>query len=201
MNFGVLLKAFDTAMALREVVNRVKGGPAAGPTSVAGPPDGGLMPSTGGGLGTQIEARLTNVVMAALKEAFDRDHARLELERTQLDDQRRRAEEAMRQELRRQAADRELARLRMLAATALVGWIAAVAIFISQLSDAPLAARLTMAAGWLGLLGALAMAFSAQGRAGDEIVNGADARAASRPGTIAVWLLTGGLALSAISLV
>src|SRR5918993_3500774 len=137
MNFGVLLKAFDTAMALREVVNRVKGGPAAGPTSVAGPPDGGLMPSTGGGLGTQIEARLTNVVMAALKEAFDRDHARLELERTQLDDQRRRAEEAMRQELRRQAADREVGRLRLLAGTALVGWLASVLVLGTRADGAP----------------------------------------------------------------
>ena len=32
----------------------------------------------------QVEARLTNVVVAALKEAFDRDHARLELERAHL---------------------------------------------------------------------------------------------------------------------
>ena len=43
------------------------------------------------GLAGQIETRLTNVVVAALKEAFERDHARLELERAQMEEQRRRA--------------------------------------------------------------------------------------------------------------
>ena len=124
MNFGNLIKAFDALMAFRDATRRLKGGNAASPggldtTALA---QGGA----GGGLGGQLEARLTNVVVAALKEAFDRDHARLELERAQLDDQRRRAEEAMRLELRRQAADREVGRLRLLAATALVGWIASV---------------------------------------------------------------------------
>ena len=73
--------------------------------------------------------------MAALKEAFDRDHARLELERAQLDEQRRRAEEAMRLELRRHAADREVGRLRLLAGTALVGWIAAVVVMVVRLES------------------------------------------------------------------
>src|SRR3954471_24660028 len=121
MNLGGLLKAFDTVMALRDVARRVRPGSPA-------PPDPGLVQTPGGGIGGQIEARLTNVVMAALKEAFDRDHARLELERAQMEEQRRRAdearrqaEEALHQELRRQAADRELARLRVLSATALVG--------------------------------------------------------------------------------
>jgi hypothetical protein len=75
MNIGGLIKAFDTVMALRDVARRVAGQP---------PPardDSGLIQAPGGGIGNQIEARLTNVVMAALKEAFDRDHARLELER------------------------------------------------------------------------------------------------------------------------
>ena len=49
-----------------------------------------------------LEARLTGVMVSALKEAFDRDAARLDLERAALDDQRRRAEEALRLELVRQ---------------------------------------------------------------------------------------------------
>ena len=49
----------------------------------------------GGPIG-QIEARLAGVVVAALKEAFDRDSARLELERTQIEADRRRAEHAAR---------------------------------------------------------------------------------------------------------
>ena len=61
-----------------------------------------------GGLLGHVEARLTGVVISALKEAFDRDAARLDAERAALDDQRRRAEEALRLELVRQAADRAL---------------------------------------------------------------------------------------------
>jgi len=146
-------------------------------------------------------------VLAALKEAFDRDHARLELERAQMEEQRRRAdeakrqaEEAMRLELRRQAADRELARLRVLSATALVGWIASVSVFVARMSSATLPGKLVMAGGWLCLLATLAVALSAQGKVGDDIVKGQDVAAAARPGSIAVWLLTLGLALAAVSL-
>jgi hypothetical protein len=195
MNFGTLIKAFDTVMSLREMAKRVAG-------NVAPMTDSAPTPATGAGaaIAGQIEARLTNVVVAALKEAFERDHARLELERAQLEEQRRRAEEAMRQELRRQAADRELARLRGVSATALVGWIASVALFVARLPSATLPGKLIMSGGWLLLLAALAVAFSAQGNIGDEIAKGGDVRAASRPGSFAVWLLTAGLALAAASL-
>jgi hypothetical protein len=193
MNIGALIKAFDTFMALRDVAKRVKGGPPAAAADTA------LTQSPGATVGGQLEARLTNVVMAALKEAFDRDHARLELERAQLEEQRRRAEEAMRQELRRQAADREVARLRLLSAMALVGWIAAVVLLAVRLAAASPAARLVMAGGWLLLLGSLAMSFSAQGRVADVITSGGDVVRASSAGTVAVWLLTAGLALAAAS--
>src|ERR1051325_5884047 len=88
------------------------------------------------GLAGQIETRLTNVVVAALKEAFERDHARLELERAQIDEQRRRAEEALRMEVRRQAIDRELARLRLLAGVALIRWVPAIAVLFNHPSGA-----------------------------------------------------------------
>lgn len=193
MNFGTLIKAFDTVMALRDVAKRVKGDTA--------PLLGGGQPQPpGSALAGQIEARLTNVVVAALKEAFDRDHARMELERAQLEEQRRRAEEAMRQELRRQAADRELTRLRVLSATALVGWIAAVSVFVARLPNATLPGKLLMAGGWLLLLATLAVTFTAQGKVGDDIVKGSDVLSAARPGSLAVWLLTVGLALAATSL-
>ena len=196
MNIGGLFKAFETVMALRDVARRVTGSPA--PASN----ESSLMQSPGGsGIGNQIEARLTNVVMAALKEAFDRDHARLELERSQLDEQRRRAEEAMRQELRRQAADRELARLRLVAGTALIGWMASVVVFVVRVGGMPTYARAIMVAGWLLLLAALATSLTAQSRVAEDIVSGGDARAAARPGTVAVWLLTGGLAVAAVSLI
>ena len=59
------------------------------------PPEENLQPpaGTGGPLG-QLEARLAGVVVAALKEAFDRDRARMDLERTQMEAERERAEAA-----------------------------------------------------------------------------------------------------------
>jgi hypothetical protein len=194
MNFGMVFRAFDTAMALRDAARRIKGGPA----STA---ERGLTHSTAAsGLANQIETRLTNVVVAALKEAFDRDHARLELERAQLDEQRRRAEEAMRMELRRQAADRELARLRMLAATALIGWVASVLLLVFRLGAVSVASRAVMAAGWLLLLGALASAFQAQRSVGVKVSDGSQTIDAGPSATAALWLLMLGLGVSATSL-
>src|SRR5207237_5751493 len=134
-----------TAMALRDAARRFRGDP---PPASA---ETGLSQTTapGSALVGQIETRLTNVVVAALKEAFDRDHARLELERAQMEEQRRRAEEALRLELRRQAADRELARLRLLGGVALVGWIAAVALFVARLGTMSMASRSQSAIAWV----------------------------------------------------
>ena len=182
-------------MVLLDTAKRLKGGnpppPAEMGLTTTPPPTG---------LGGQLEARLTNVVVAALKEAFDRDHARLELERAQLDEQRRRAEDAMRAELRRQAADREIGRLRLLAGTALIGWIASVALFLVRLATASTPARVLIAVAWLLLLAAMGSAFTAQGRVSAETADGGAPPGIDRSGTAALWLLMAGLALSAISL-
>ena len=105
-----------------------------------------------------LEARLAGVVVAALKEAFDRDSRRLELEREQLAAERLRAERAMRLELRRQAADHEIGRQRLLAGVAFAAWIGTLA-FSSRVIGGPLGARLALGAGWLFLLGAIASSF------------------------------------------
>src|SRR5688572_3300494 len=144
-------------MAFRDAAKRLKGTDAR--PSEPNPPPAAIQ-----GLAGQIETRLTNVVVAALKEAFDRDHARLELERTHLEQERRRAEAALRLEMRRQAADRELARLRLLAATALVGWIASVLALGARIAAVSTPGRVALAVGWAFLLAALGAAFSAQGR-------------------------------------
>jgi hypothetical protein len=191
MNFGVLFKAFDTVMVIREAARRLKG--------ETPPSESGLATTAPTGLSGQIEARLTNVVVAALKEAFDRDHARMELERAQLEEQRRRAEEAMRAELRRQAADREVGRLRLLAGTALVGWIASVVMLVARIDSASTVSRMVIGAGWLMLLGALGAAFAAQGRVGASASDG-NTLDNDRAGAAALWLLLAGLALTAISL-
>jgi hypothetical protein len=198
VNFGNLFKAFDALMALRDAASKLRGG--AEPAPARDEPTGLTYVPPGGGLAGQLEARLTNVVVAALKEAFDRDHARLELERAQLDEQRRRAEEAMRLELRRQAADRELGRLRMLAGTALVGWIASVLVLGVRLDGASTLARVILGGGWLLLLGALASAFMAQGRVGAFVPESNTALDPGPGASAALWLLVAGLALTAMSL-
>jgi hypothetical protein len=190
VNFANLFRAYDAVMALRDAALKYKGSsaPPASETSLS-------QSAAAQGLAGQIETRLTNVVVAALKEAFDRDHARSELERAQIEDQRRRAEETLRMELRRQAIDRELARLRLLAGTALVGWIASIVVLFVHPSGVP--SRVILGVGWLLLLGALAAAFNAQGRV--------NAPPADRPerfdqGALPLWLMVGGLAATAISL-
>jgi hypothetical protein len=192
MNLAAVIKAFDTFMAVRAAAQRLRGEPPPEETTAVSQPSAAP--------GGQVEARLTNVVVAALKEAFDRDHARLELERAQLDEQRRRAEEAMRLELRRQAMERELGRLRMLSATALIGWIASVLTLVLRLPEASMASRMVVAAGWMLLLAALAAALTAQGRVGRSVPDAERGAGVDGMAAAAVWLLTGGLAVSAISL-
>jgi hypothetical protein len=202
MNFANLFKAFDAAVALRDAAMRFKGMTAPPPQgdASAGAPTGLQQSTVATGLANQVEARLTNVVVAALKEAFDRDHARLELERAQLDEQRRRAEEAMRMELRRQAAERELGRLRLLAATALAGWIASVILLVARLGTVSIAGRAIMAVGWLLLLASLGAGFSAQGKVGRYAADGERMPEVDTAAALALWLLIAGLAVAAASL-
>jgi len=190
MNFSNLFRAYDAVIAFRDAARRLKDSSPAAAAS-----DKGLSQTTAQGLAGQIETRLTNVVVAALKEAFDRDHARLELERTQMEEQQRRAEEALRLELRRQAIDREIGRLRLLAATALIGWIASLAVLFLHPSGVP--SRLVLGAGWLLLLGALGTAFTAQGRVSSTI---GERTERADVGALPLWLMIAGLAATAISL-
>lgn len=190
MNFANLVRAYDAVMALRDAARKLKN------PSPAAPAETSLSQSAAAqGLAGQIETRLTNVVVAALKEAFDRDHARLELERAQIEEQQRRADEALRLELRRQAIERELARLRMLAGAALIGWIASLVVLFIHPSGVP--SRVVLALGWFLLLGALAAAFNAQAR-----VNSPPAARTERfdSGALPLWLMIAGLAATAVSL-
>jgi hypothetical protein len=196
MNFGAILRAFDTVIVLRDAIRRLKspGHESPSVTSLAqsNPPTTALS--------GPIEARLTGVVVAALKEAFDRDHARLELERAQLEEQRRRADEALRAELRRQAAEREVGRLRLIAGTALGGWIAAVAMVAIRLDAASAMSRAVSAVAWLLLLAALGAAFTAQGRVSASVPGTSALVEAGTLGATALWLLIGGLACAAAAL-
>lgn len=189
MNVGNLFRAYETVMALRDAARKLKN-PSSEEPSTALSQSAAVQ-----GLAGQIETRLTNVVVAALREAFDRDHARLELERAQIEEQRRRAEEALRLELQRQAVDREIARLRLLAGTALVGWLASVAVLF--IHSGGVASRVILGVGWLLLLGALGTAFNTQGRVSVQFIDG---RQPVAVGALPLWLLLTGFAATAVSL-
>jgi hypothetical protein len=157
--------------------------------------------SGGGGraLGA-LETKLTGVVVAALKEAFDRDARRLDLEREQLDGERTRAERMLKLDLLRQAGDREIARLRLLATVAGGSWIGTL-LFSDGLVGGPLAARVMLGVGWVLLLGALSCSFAAQSRVGralgrlDEPATRHEDLSAGTVGAVVPWLIVGGLAV------
>jgi len=192
-----LFRAYDAVMAIRDAARKFTN-PQSPP---AQSPDSALSQAAAAqGLGHLTQ--MTGVMVAALKEAFNRDNARLELERAQLEEQRRqaeeqrrRAEELLRMEVRRQAVDRELARLRLLAGTALVGWIASIVTL--ALHHGGVASHVVLAIGWLLLLGGLGAAFQAQGQINARAL---DAREPINSGGLPLALLVAGLAATAISL-
>ena len=125
------------------------------------------------------------------------DRERIELERARIEEERRRAEAALELELRRKAVDRELSRQRLLAGTALIGWIASIVVLAIHAGVVSMPARVAVGAGWLLLLGAMATAFTAQGRL---IATEFDRSRKIESGAAPLWLLIAGLAISAISL-
>lgn len=190
------LQLIDAALG---VANFARGRKAAAASDA--PPQGqqleaGSREGAAGGL----EMRMAGVVVAALKEAFDRDARRLQLERELADAERERAERALQLELRRQAADREIGWLRLLAGVAATAWIGTL-LLSPRLIGGGIGARVTLGVGWLFLLFAIAASFVAQSRvatAVDAPAGGGDNRGAIRSGAtgaFALWLMIGGLIL------
>ena len=154
----------------------------------------GAVPGTPGSL----ETRLAGVVVAALKEAFDRDTRRLELERAQLDAERERAERALRMELRRQAGDREIGRLRLLAVVAVASWLGTLFLILvlRRLNGAVVnnVTRVALSGGWLLLLAAFGLTFTAQSQIAKSLDRDAERIQSGIAGDLALWLLVAGLA-------
>ena len=127
-------------------------------------------PAVGGWTLGRLQTRLAGVVVAALKEAFDRDTRRLELEREQMEREHERAERALRLELLRQAGD-----------------------------------RVTLGGGWVLLLAALALSFTAQSRVMRTLARIDDANLRSEDltsgvsGALVPWLIVLGLAVTGIA--
>lgn len=147
-----------------------------------------------------IETRLAGVVVAALREAFDRDSKRLDLERDHLEAERQRAERALRLELARQSGDREIGRLRLVAGSAIVGWLGTL-VLAGDVMHGAAVARLALGGGWALLLAALAASFLAQAAIGDALARidetsfRRETLSSGITGAVAPWLVVSGLAL------
>lgn len=187
---GVLgwLRVIDTVSGLAEASKRFRARP-------ADPPE----PPTGGPLG-QLETRLAGVVVAALKEAFDRDRARLDLERDHLEEERRRADEALRLEMRRQAAERLIGQLRVAAVFAAVIWVTSALLLAWLPGMRASMARILLGFGWAALILTCAVAFGGHQQVTRRIA--IDSTDTALPlVTAAPWLLVLGFALTAASLI
>ena len=162
-------------------------------------PEAAPQTAAGGGALGLLETHLTGVVVAALKEAFDRDSRRLDLEHEQINAERQRAERALRLELLRQAGDRELARLRLVAVMAAVSWIGTL-FFSARLLGGPPGARAALGIAWLLLLAAFASSFVGQSQVA-ESASRTDERAVDSglAGAFALWLIVLGLALVGVA--
>jgi hypothetical protein len=153
------IRALEVVGGLIDMGQRLRRGPSAGPQAGA-TRDTDALSGTATGPGGPLEARLAGVLVAALKEAFDRDRTRLELEQAQLESERRRAEDAMRLELRRQAGDRALAQARLLAVLAVAAWIASAVLFAFLPGAREMPARGVLAVAWTLLLGCVGTGFA-----------------------------------------
>ena len=180
----------DTVGGLVHMARRFKQGSSEG-LSAANLPTGG-----------PLEARLAGVVVAALKEAFDRDSVRMEMERSQIDAERRRAEELLQAELRRQAADRMLAQLKLVAVMAIGTWALSAVLGVLLPGMREGLPRLLLGAGWVFALATLGSAFAAWQhvslRSADTSGGGAVLEHAAA--MYAPWLLLTALALTGAGL-
>jgi hypothetical protein len=112
----------------------------------------------------------------------------------------------MKLELLRQAGDREIGRLRLLAGVAVVSWFGTV-FFSARLISGGIGPRVALGGGWLLLLAAIAASFTAQSRVAaalDPLTRTLDGMRAGDmssglSGALALWLIVCGLALIALA--
>ena len=200
------LRVFDTASNLVHLAGRFR--------KPDQSPDGSVAPTAGGPF-AQLETRLAGVVVAALKEAFDRDRARMDLEREHLEAERRRAEQALRAELRRQAADRALGQVRLVATMAVAVWMLSAALGVWLPGMRAGIARALLGGGWVCAIAALGCAFAGWQRIASWTIEfpttgahgapgfGAEPHIENGPGlaeTLSPWLLLAAVALCGLSL-
>jgi hypothetical protein len=191
------MRVLDTVNNLAQLSGRFR---RAGPDPTAAP----AAPQTGGMIG-QLETRLAGVVVAALKEAFDRDRARMDLERAQFEAERRRAEEVLRAELRRQAADRELGQIRLIAVMAIGVWMLSAALGVWMPGMRTGLGRGLLGGGWFFVLATLGCGFAGWQRISEWTASHVDEAPSVPSGPalaerLAPWLLILAIALSGAAL-
>lgn len=156
--------------------------------------------STGSGI---VEARLAGLLVGAIGEVFERSRRQQQqIDRERLEEERRQAERERKLAVTREAGDREIGRLRLVAGLALAGWIGSLFI-TTMLPGASTSARVLIVAGWVLLLAAMTSALAAQANLADALAALSDPD--GRPpdsglaGVVATWLLVSGLGLIAIA--
>jgi hypothetical protein len=148
---------------------------------------------------------LVGVVAAALREVFERDARRMQMEREKAEADRQRAERALRVELLSRAADREASRLRVLAGGALASWVGTV-IAIVWLNSDDLAVRVLFGSGMLLQLASFASALLVHTTLSDPLevlatTNDMTRRKGISGLDVALWLLIVGLVLVGIAVI
>ncbi len=149
-------------------------------------------------------------VASSERDEIERERLQLLRERDERERaERQRAELAMMLELQRQAGEREIARLRLLAGIAAATWIATLA--LATLHDhamaSGVAARVVLGFGWALLLMALALSFVAQNNVASSLIamSSGDARAMKRgvssgmAGGFPLWLIVAGLMFAGLA--
>jgi hypothetical protein len=184
------MRVVETVGNLAQFADRFRQKPSAAAAPDVAPPVG---------TGTGLEARLAGVVVAALKEAFDRDRVRMDLEREQIEAERRRAQQALDAEIRRQAADRAVGQLRLVAVIAASAWMlsAALGVWLDGMRGG--VPRALLACGWLSAFATIGCAFAGWQRTTQDTAGGGIALTGG-PAAAAPWLLLGALTLIGASL-
>lgn len=194
MGIAEWMRVLDTVGGLAQLTGKLR--PRA--------PEEALQQGGAPGPGGALEARLAGVVVAALKEAFDRDRQRMEIERAQIEAERRRVEDAFAAELRRQASERTLGQLRLVAVMAIAAWMlsAALAAWLPGMrAGVP---RALLGLGWVLSFATLGCVFAAWQK--DSILHSGSASSgtgAPPEGTAASaasWMLLAALAATGASL-
>ncbi len=159
---------------------------------------------------SSAEAGSAAAMSSTVRDEIERERLQLLRERDERERaERQRAELAMMLELHRQAGERELARLRLLAGVAAATWIATLA--LATLHDHAMAsgpaARVVLGFGWALLLVAFALSFVGQNNVASSLasMSSGDARAMKRgvssgvAGGFPVWLIVAGLMLAGLA--